>query len=196
MKTKKRESILITAKHMFARYGVRKTNLNEIAYMARVAKATIYNYFGSKEQIYFELLNLEANELMDKVSEATAQIASPLEKLRVFYRTRVARMKEASNVMNASWKGNENLRVQTNLVREGILKREIGLIQSILEEGVKTGVFHMDNIVRTARGISYALRGLEAALPAAQSSEEMEADFEGFFEVFCRGIMVEKREGL
>ena len=195
MKTKKRESILITAKHMFARYGVRKTNLNEIAYMARVAKATIYNYFGSKEQVYFEVLKREANELMDEVSEATAQITSPLEKLRVFYRTRIAKMKEVPNILTVPAEGDVPLWLQTSLVREGLLKREIALIQSILEEGVKAGVFYMDNIFRTARALGYALRGLESTLPAGLSREEMEADFEGLFEVFCRGILVEKREG-
>lgn len=195
MKAYKRESILTTAKHMFSRYGVRKTNLNEIARMARVAKATIYNYFGSKEQVYFEVLTREADELMDKVSAATAQTKSPLEKLHVFYRTRFAKMQETPNALHEPWDGNEQLRVQTSLVREGLLRREIGLLQAILEEGVKAGVFHMDNIFRTARALGYALKGLEVALAAGLSREELDADFEGLFEVFCRGILVEKREG-
>ena len=43
MKEEKLESILDTAKKMFARYGLRKTCLEEVARMARIAKATIYN---------------------------------------------------------------------------------------------------------------------------------------------------------
>lgn len=195
MKAYKRESILKTAKQMFSRYGVRKTNLNEIARMARVAKATIYNYFGSKEQVYFEVLTREVEELMDKVAAATAQTKSPLEKLRAFYRTRFAKMQETPNMLQESWCGNEHLWAQTSLIREGLLKKEIGLLQSILEEGVRAGVFRMDNIFRTARALGYALKGLEVAPAADLSREELEADFEGLFEVFCRGILVEKGEG-
>lgn len=195
MKAYKKESILATAKQMFSRYGVRKTNLNEIARMARVAKATIYNYFGSKEQVYLEVLTREADELMDTVSAATAETKSPLEKLRVFYRTRFAKMKETPNVLNEPWGGAEQLWAQTSLVREGLLRKEIGLLQSILEEGVRAGVFRMDNIFRTARALGYALQGWEVAPAAGLSREEREADLAGLFEVFCRGIMVEKREG-
>ena len=39
MKQEKLESIIDTAKKMFARYGFRKTTVNEVARMARVAKA-------------------------------------------------------------------------------------------------------------------------------------------------------------
>ena len=194
MKAYKRESILKTAKQMFSRYGVQKTNLNEIARMARVAKATIYNYFGSKEQVYFEVLTREADELMDKVAAATAQTKSPLGKLRAFYRTRFAKMQGAHNMLQELWHGNEHLWAQTSTIRDGLLKKEISLLQSIFEEGVKAGVFRMDNIFRTARALGYALKGLEAAPAADLSQEELEADFEGLFEVFCRGIVVEKRE--
>jgi len=194
MKAYKRESILKTAKQMFSRYGVRKTNLNEIARMARVAKATIYNYFGSKEQVYFEVLTREADELMDKVAAATAQTKSPLGKLHAFYRTRFAKIQGAPNMLHELWHGNEHLWAQTSMIRDCLLKKEISLLQSIFEEGVKAGVFRMDNIFRTARALGYALKGLEAAPAADLSQEELEADFEGLFELFCRGIMVEKRE--
>ena len=194
MKAQKRESILNTARQMFARYGIRKTNLNEIARMARVAKATIYNYFGSKEQVYFEVLNREANELMDRMSEAAAQIKSPLEKLRFFYRTRFTKMKEISHVLAGRGDGEDQLRSLTDIIRERLFKKEVGLVQSILEEGVREGVFRMDNILQTARVIGYALQGLEAAFPTPRSREEMEADFEQLFNVLCRGILVEKRE--
>ena len=61
MKEEKAESILNAAKKIFGRYGPQKTMLDEIAHMARVAKATIYNYFGSKDRIYLEVLSREAD---------------------------------------------------------------------------------------------------------------------------------------
>ena len=49
MNQAKLETILHTAKKMFARYGPRKTSIEEMARVARVAKATIYNNFGNKD---------------------------------------------------------------------------------------------------------------------------------------------------
>lgn len=46
-----KESILRAAKELFRKYGYHKTSVNEIAKKARIAKATIYKYFESKEQI-------------------------------------------------------------------------------------------------------------------------------------------------
>ncbi len=194
MKAQKRESILNTARQMFVHYGIRKTSLNEIARMARVAKATIYNYFGSKEQVYLEVLNREANELMDRMCEAVAQIKSPLEKLRFFYRTRLTKMKEISNVWAGQGDGEDQLRSLTDIVRERLFRKEVGLVQAILEEGVREGVFRMDNVIQTARVIGFALQGLETDFPVPRSREEREADFEQLFNVLCRGILAEKRE--
>ncbi len=46
-----KESILRASKELFRKYGYHKTSVNEIAKKARIAKATIYKYFDSKEQI-------------------------------------------------------------------------------------------------------------------------------------------------
>ncbi len=46
-----KESIIKAAKELFRKYGYHKTSVNEIAKKARIAKATIYKYFDSKEQI-------------------------------------------------------------------------------------------------------------------------------------------------
>jgi AcrR family transcriptional regulator len=46
-----KESILRSAKELFRKYGYHKTSVNEIAKKAKIAKATIYKYFESKEQI-------------------------------------------------------------------------------------------------------------------------------------------------
>lgn len=51
-----KESILKAAKELFRKYGYHKTSVNEIAKKARIAKATIYKYFDSKEQILDDIL--------------------------------------------------------------------------------------------------------------------------------------------
>jgi AcrR family transcriptional regulator len=109
MKKEKAESILNTAKKMFARYGLRKTSMDEMAGMARVAKATIYTYFGNKDQVYLEVLRREANEIVEKVSFSVAQEVSPDDKLVTFARAKFRHMRKAVNILNLDREGIDKL---------------------------------------------------------------------------------------
>ena len=51
-----RESILQAARELFRKYGYHKTSVNEIAKKAKIAKATIYKYFESKEVLLHVIL--------------------------------------------------------------------------------------------------------------------------------------------
>jgi TetR/AcrR family transcriptional regulator, repressor of fatR-cypB operon len=51
-----KESIKRAAQELFRKFGYHKTSVNEIAKKAKIAKATIYKYFNSKEEILHGLL--------------------------------------------------------------------------------------------------------------------------------------------
>ncbi|WP_028296357.1 TetR/AcrR family transcriptional regulator [Olivibacter sitiensis] len=51
-----KESIKRASRELFRRYGYNKTSVNEIAKKAKIAKATIYKYFESKETILHAIL--------------------------------------------------------------------------------------------------------------------------------------------
>ncbi|HZY37613.1 MAG TPA: TetR/AcrR family transcriptional regulator [Mucilaginibacter sp.] len=51
-----KESIKRAAQDLFRKFGYHKTSVNEIAKKARIAKATIYKYFDSKEAVLHVLL--------------------------------------------------------------------------------------------------------------------------------------------
>ncbi len=50
------QSIKEASKELFRKFGYHKTSVNEIAKKSRVAKATIYKYFESKELILDEII--------------------------------------------------------------------------------------------------------------------------------------------
>lgn len=55
-KRKKMEQIYEVSIEMFFKYGFQKVSVNEIAHKAKVSPATVYNYFGTKEQLYTDTL--------------------------------------------------------------------------------------------------------------------------------------------
>ncbi|MFC5406629.1 TetR/AcrR family transcriptional regulator [Cohnella soli] len=55
-KQKKMEQIYNAACELFFKHGFQRVSVNEIAHKAKVSPATIYNYFGTKEQLYTDSL--------------------------------------------------------------------------------------------------------------------------------------------
>ena len=192
MKQEKFESILNTARKMFGRYGIQKTSLHEIARMARVAKATLYNYFGSKDQIYLEVLNLEVNDIIEKTSAAVDREKFPVEKLRVFMHAKFRYMKEAINILNLSREGIDNLIPKTGSIRDRLFSREVNILHSILEKGVTEGIFYVSNIMLTARAIGYALRGFETTWLLEENNNEIEKHLDNLSDILCSGILVRR----
>lgn len=70
-----KESIKKAARDLFRRYGYNKTSVNEIARKAKIAKATIYKYFDSKELILHAILmdyiRASVSDLLDKKQDNT-----------------------------------------------------------------------------------------------------------------------------
>ncbi|SMC24804.1 transcriptional regulator, TetR family [Desulfacinum hydrothermale DSM 13146] len=52
LKPPKREKILATAIHEFARHGFRQASLNRMARMSGIAKGSLFQYFGTKEGLF------------------------------------------------------------------------------------------------------------------------------------------------
>lgn len=67
-----KESIKSAAQDLFRKYGYHKTSVNEIAKRAKIAKATIYKYFDSKETllhtILMEYIRVSVDELIHSTS--------------------------------------------------------------------------------------------------------------------------------
>ena len=77
MKVKKSEEILQIAQRLFARYGLKKTSVDDIASEAKICKATIYYYFKSKQEIFKTVVDREWTILKNAIREAISKEKSP-----------------------------------------------------------------------------------------------------------------------
>jgi len=192
MKQEKLEAILTTAKKIFARYGLRKTSLDEIARMARVAKGTIYNYFGSKDRVYLEVLSREADELLKKISLSVGKEISPEAKFAAFSRAKFKYMRQAINILNLDREGVGKYLPAAESIRNDFFEREVNIIESILREGIEKGVFRLNDAFLAAKSIGYALRGFELNWLIQESEEEIEHYLTELLDLFSSGLVVEK----
>ena len=193
MKREKVIAILDTAKKMFGRYGLRKTSIDEVARMARVAKGTIYNYFGSKDQVYLEVLRREADEIMEKVSSSVAREVLPNDKLYAFARAKFKYMRHAINILNLDREGIEKLLPSAETIRNDFFEREVNLIQSILKEGIEKDIFHINDVIITARAIAHSLRGFELNWLIQESRERIGYYLDELMNVLFYGLISGKK---
>ncbi|MBW1879567.1 MAG: TetR/AcrR family transcriptional regulator [Deltaproteobacteria bacterium] len=66
---KKKVRILGAATDMFARYGFKKSSIDEIATTAGVGKGTVYLAFDSKEDLFYQVVHREIRVCAAQVSE-------------------------------------------------------------------------------------------------------------------------------
>lgn len=72
MKNDKKVQIIKAAQKRLSKHGLHKTTLDEIARDLRIGKATLYYYFQSKEDIFYETVDFEISQLITEITEIFA----------------------------------------------------------------------------------------------------------------------------
>lgn len=67
MENERKTQIIKAASKRFARHGLNKTTLDEIARDLRIGKATIYHYFDSKDDLFFETIESDSNLILNDI---------------------------------------------------------------------------------------------------------------------------------
>ena len=88
MASSKREQVLKCARELFEREGFHATGVDRILEKAGVAKMTLYNNFGSKDQLIVEVLNQSSEIMIGRMKEhALAASNDSYEQILAIFRT-------------------------------------------------------------------------------------------------------------
>jgi uroporphyrinogen-III synthase/AcrR family transcriptional regulator len=83
-KNLKRERIIETASKLFSRKGYHAVMMEDVARLTSVAKGTVYNYFSSKEELYFFIMRERMESLIDSLKNKIMSEENSIDSLRVF----------------------------------------------------------------------------------------------------------------
>ena len=64
-----RKKLHKVAKECHQRYGVKKTTVDQMAALADISKGSIYNFYSSKEMLFFAVLEEYQIDVMDRLTE-------------------------------------------------------------------------------------------------------------------------------
>ena len=85
-KEQKRKDIAIACSELIHEVGIKKLTVAQCAKTAGVGKGTIYEYFESKEDIIFEIINLHIEEYHIQFIESIKNVKSTKEKIFYFFK--------------------------------------------------------------------------------------------------------------
>jgi len=184
-----REIIIEAARGIFARFGFRKTTMDEIAQLAHKAKSSIYHYFKSKEEVFQAIVEKESQLLKTEIIKAMSQEDTPQKKLRAYVITRMHTLQRLANFYNALKDEYLEHYVFIEKLREKHDKEETKIIKEILNEGIERGIYDINDLEVTAFAILTALKGLEYAWIKEKDVPKIEKNIDSLLRIVFNGIV-------
>ena len=81
---RKREKILEAAAELFATKHYHEVMMDDVAKLISVAKGTVYNYFTSKEELYFTIMHTRMENLLSLLKQKIESEKNSIDSLRAF----------------------------------------------------------------------------------------------------------------
>lgn len=160
MNREKYKKVLEAAEKLFNRFGIHKTAVDEIAKLARVAKGTIYNNFGSKEGLIRELLRAQVKKFEEKAQAQLKSLKDPAMRLRAVL------MERLHIFLNTPFLSDTMLNKENNDIKQVIKElddRTKGMISAELDSSLAKTISSVEK-KQIADTITFMIRGMEQTL--------------------------------
>lgn len=167
-----REHVVHVARQVFARYGFKKTALDDIAREAKRGKSTIYYYFKSKDDIFKAVVDAETDLMAKTIEDRIRGIDDPVMKIKTYVSARMLTLKLVANYYEAIKNDLLDQLYFVGNLRKNHLENEIKRVEKLLVEGIEKEVFRIQNPALTAKTIVTALHGFEVPLIVKNLSDE------------------------
>ncbi len=159
---KTRNKLIDIARQLFAHKGIENTTMNDIAIAAKKkGRRTIYTYFKNKRDIYNAVIESESGIVLKRLSEIVDLPLPADQKLMEFIFQRFDAMKDLV-YRNGSLRADFFRDVRkVERARKTTSPKEIKMLESILREGVESGIFRIKHTDKMAMVMLLCLQGLD-----------------------------------
>jgi len=186
-KLERRQRILDMAVQLFGQNDPYTVQMEDIAKAAGVAKGTLYNHFGSKEQLYLEALRSRLENLADILQQAYKGRKEPWRDLRSFLIHWQSFMLRHPHFFSLYRRANGK-EAKGELL--ALHQRVRGILHDVLKNGIDSGLFRDCTIDDTTDLIMGMLDHRVAALLQSDSHDN---DPESILNLLRFGLKKRKR---
>lgn len=201
-KADKRTLILDAAMKTFVKRGYSDTRVSEIAAEAKVAEGTLYNYFPSKEEILLALFDEKWGGIIDKIKKKISRLNDPNDKLKAIFSMVVTMFKKDRHLAEIFLIDVKQSSIFLNNYTINRVVEFIDLIEAILEEGKKKGIYRKNLDTKVAKMVIFgAAQGILLSWVLNESKAVKSRTFQfslfraarSLKNIFKSGLMEEKR---
>ena len=187
----KRKYIVETARGVFIQKGYKDVTMKDIVDACGISRGGLYLYFSSTEEIFKDVLKMEAEEADDVFAGKVKEDASPSDILALFLKEQ---KKEMLLKRNSLTKAVCEYYFEKKVPKkENPLKQQfdtaVKIIEKLIEAGIEAGEFYCEDAKGAARNIMYVLEGLKIASQTRGITEEM-VDREVLY--IMQGLVIEE----
>ena len=184
-----KDDIIRAAGIAFGKYGYRKTTLDDIASIIKKRKTVIYYYFRNKDDIFQEVIRMEAQKLEQALMLAVEREGEPVEKLKAYVFTRMSFLEGIGKYYSAlKTELYEHLQF-INQNRSEFDKTELTIVTNLLKEGVKKQVFDIPHIEETAFMLVTLLKSLEIPFFGKEENPDYQTPLTHLLNMLLFGIV-------
>jgi AcrR family transcriptional regulator len=154
-----REEILRAAALAFMKRGYNGTSIDDIADQLKATKGRVYHYYRTKQAIYLDVRRSQLSRLLRALEDAAAEPGSADERLRRMIATQIQLVESdrpamylalGSRFVDVPMEANEDLTKALDEI-EAMRHRLEDNFRSVIEEGMRTGVFRKVNATIVAK---------------------------------------------
>lgn len=138
-RSSKREMILERAQEIFSQRGYEKTTLETIGESCGLNKASLYYYFRNKEEIYVEVILMEATTFIKRLQEELHTVKGTENRVHLYLLSRIQKYAERLNLSQLSLETVQKVEPIFNDLFQKVKSEEILFLQGILDEGIAQG---------------------------------------------------------
>jgi len=175
----KKQDILKAAQSLFARFGLAKTTLDDIANAVGMKKTSLYYYYDNKEAIFSEVITHEIGKMLDAARDAVSGQAHAVEKLLAYMRARVGYMRSQVNLHGLAAQVILEVRPLLEELYADLLQQEKTFVKEIIEEGIGNGDFQPCDIEEVTDAVLTVIHSVELmAVEDASTRSRAEIDYD------------------
>ncbi len=183
--------ILEAARRVFADKGFNEASVDDIAQVAGVAKGTLYLYYASKRDLYWEALKCGLVALDGELEKAVAAASGTEGKIRAFMATKLGYYEEHRDFFKIYHAEFGHVLGQPACLHDDIKKfhlRQVRLLTAALEDGMRRGEVRKLPAETTAFAIVNLTRGVITQRLLGWVTTTIEDDLSFMFDLTWKGL--------
>ncbi len=171
----KKKYILETARKVFVEKGYKNVTMKDIVEACEISRGGLYLYFDSTEQIFLEVLQMDAEEADDVFSENITQEDTAADILTLFLKEQKKELlRKRNNLTVAVY---EYFFAHKSTDKNNMLRKQfdagVKVLEKLIQAGIASGEFYCENPKGAASNIMYVLEGMKIDAQTFGITEKM-----------------------